>query len=57
MSVYTLVFFGLMPVGALVVGFAAERLGQTATVLFGAGLMFVAAAALAVFMPYLRRQT
>jgi MFS family permease len=57
MSVYTLVFFGLMPLGALVVGIAAERLGQTATVLIGAGMMFGAAVSLAVFMPYLRRQT
>jgi MFS family permease len=57
MSVYTLVFFGLMPLGALVIGFAAEHLGQTPTVLVGAGLMFGAAASLAVFAPYVRRQT
>jgi MFS family permease len=56
MSAYTLVFFGLMPLGALAVGFAAERLGQTATVLIGAGVMFGAAVFLAVFTPYLRRQ-
>jgi MFS family permease len=56
MSIYTLVFFGLMPLGALAVGFAAERLGQTPTVLIGAGSMFVAAASLAVFTPSLRRQ-
>jgi len=56
MSVYTLVFFGLMPLGALVVGFTAERLGQTATVLIGAGVMLGAATGLAVFMPHLRRQ-
>lgn len=57
MSVYTLVFFGLMPLGALGVGFTAERLGQTTAVLIGAGVMLGAAMSLAVFMPYLRRQT
>jgi MFS family permease len=57
MGVYTLTFFGLMPLGALWVGMAAERLGAPATVLSGAGVMLAAAAALAVFMPYLRRQT
>jgi MFS family permease len=56
MSVYTLTFFGLMPVGALAVGVTAERLGQTATILIGAGVMLGAAAALAVLMPHLRRQ-
>jgi MFS family permease len=56
MSVYTLTFFGLMPVGALGVGMTAEHLGPTAAVLIGAGVMIGAATALAVFMPRLRRQ-
>jgi MFS family permease len=56
MSVYTLVFFGLMPLGALAVGFSAEHLGQTPTVLLGAGVTLVAATGLAVFMPHLRRE-
>ncbi len=56
MSVYTLVFFGLMPLGALGVGVTAERVGQPAAVLIGAGVMLGAATALAVFMPRLRRQ-
>jgi MFS family permease len=56
MSVYTLVFFGLMPLGALGVGVTAERLGQTAAVLIGAGVMLGGATALAVLMPHLRRQ-
>jgi MFS family permease len=56
MSVYALTFFGLMPVGALGVGVTAERLGQTATILIGAGVMLGAATALAVLMPHLRRQ-
>ncbi len=56
MSVYTLVFFGLMPIGALGVGVTAERFGPPAAALIGAGVMLGAAAALAVFMPHLRRQ-
>jgi MFS family permease len=56
MSVYTLVFFGLMPIGALGVGVTAERLGQPATVLIGAAVMLGAAAAIAILMPHLRRQ-
>jgi len=55
MSVYALVFFGLMPLGALGIGIAAERLGQPAAVLASAGVMMGAAAALAVLMPRLRR--
>jgi MFS family permease len=56
MSVYTLVFFGLAPLGMLAVGFTAEKIGQRATLLLGAGIMLMAATALAVFMPHLRRQ-
>jgi hypothetical protein len=34
----------------------AERLGQPAAIFIGTGIMFLAAAAIAVFMPRLRRQ-
>jgi len=56
MSAYTLTFFGLMPIGSLGVGLTAERFGQPAAILIGAGIMLLAAAAIAVFMPHLRRQ-
>jgi MFS family permease len=56
MSIYTLVFFGMMPLGALAIGFAAEHLGSPAVILFGAGVMLTASAILAVYMPHLRRQ-
>jgi MFS family permease len=56
MSTYTLTFFGLMPIGSLGVGLTAERFGQPAAILIGAGIMLLAAAAIAVFMPHLRRQ-
>ena len=55
MGVYTLIFFGLLPLGALGMGFAAEHLGSPTAVLIGAGAMMAAAAALAVYMPHLRR--
>ncbi len=55
MGVYTLTFFGLMPLGALGVGLTAEHLGQPAAVLIGAGVMLGAATALAILMPHLRR--
>jgi len=36
MSIYTLTFFGFMPIGALLAGAVAERIGSPATVLYGA---------------------
>jgi len=56
MGVYTMVFFGLMPIGALGVGLTAQHLSTPAAVLIGAGVMLSAAAALAVYLPHLRRQ-
>jgi MFS family permease len=56
MGVYTMVFFGLMPLGALGIGLAAEHLGQPTAILTAAGVMLGAATALAIFMPHLRRQ-
>jgi len=57
MSVYALTFFGLVPLGALGMGLTAERFGQTAAILGGAGIMLGAATAIAVLMPRLRRQS
>lgn len=57
MSVYSLTFFGLMPVGALGIGLTAEHLGQPAAILIGAGIMLLAAVLIAILMPHLRRQT
>jgi MFS family permease len=56
MGIYTLTFFGLMPLGALGIGFTAEHVSQTAAILVGAGMTLAAAAALALFTPHLRRQ-
>ena len=56
MSIYTLVFFGMMPLGALAIGFTAQHLGSPTAVLIGAGVMLAAAAFVAVDLPHLRRQ-
>jgi len=56
MGIYTMTFVGLMPLGALWVGIAAEHAGQPAAILGGATVMLGVAAALAAFMPHLRRQ-
>jgi MFS family permease len=45
MSVYSMMFMGVAPFGALVAGWAADRIGAPRTVLIG-GLMCVAAAAI-----------
>jgi MFS family permease len=54
MGIYTLVFFGSMPLGSLLVGAVAARLGEPATVLIGAGILAVVAVAMWVRLPYMR---
>jgi MFS family permease len=55
MAVYSLTFFGLMPIGALWSGAAAEYAGEPATVIIGAVLSLGFAALLWLFAPWLRR--
>jgi MFS family permease len=55
MSIYTLVFFGAMPLGALLVGGLAARLGETTVVYLNAALLAVVAAWIWFRLPYLRR--
>jgi MFS family permease len=42
MGVYSFVFFGFMPFGALWIGAVAEKIGEPAAVLIGAGIAFAA---------------
>jgi MFS family permease len=54
MSLYTLTFFGLMPLAALGAGTVAARLGSPATVALGAGVSLLFAAMLWMRRPELR---
>jgi MFS family permease len=56
MGVYTLVFFGSMPIGSLLAGTVAERIGEPLTVMLGAVLLMVLAIAAWVFLPDIRKQ-
>ncbi len=54
MGIYTLTFFGFLPIGALWIGAIAERVGEPAAVLVNAGAWFIVAAAAWLAVPRLR---
>ena len=54
MSIYSLVFFGAMPLGALWVGGIAERIGEPRAVMVNAVVLLVLAAAMRLAAPWLR---
>jgi MFS family permease len=54
MSIYTLTFFGFMPLGSLLAGAAAERIGEPTTVFLGAGVILAFAAVVWWRVPALR---
>jgi MFS family permease len=54
MAVYSMVFFGMMPVGALWVGVVAERVGEAAAVISGALAVLGVAGAIVVAVPRIR---
>jgi hypothetical protein len=56
MGIYLLVFFGFAPVGALLAGLAAERLGEHLTVGLAAAVMLAAVLAISAAVPGLRKQ-
>jgi predicted MFS family arabinose efflux permease len=56
MSVYMLSFFGFMPIGALLAGVLAARIGVPATVMIGASGTLASAVAVALVVPSVRRQ-
>lgn len=55
MSVYTLVFFGMMPIGALLIGQLAAHLGAPLAVTINASLLLLFAAIMFRWFPALRR--
>jgi MFS family permease len=56
MSFYTMAFLGTAPIGSLVAGVAADRIGTSATILVGGAACLAAAAAFFVRLPRLRAQ-
>lgn len=56
MSVYTLIFFGAMPLGSLFAGTFAQKFGEPLTVMLGATVLMALAIAAWIFLPGIRRQ-
>ena len=56
MGVYTLVFFGSMPLGALLAGSVAARMGEPFTIMAGAALMMIMAVSAWIFLPEIRSE-
>jgi MFS family permease len=56
MGVYTLVFFGSMPIGSLLAGSVAQRIGEPLTVMLGAGFLLILAVSAWLFLPKIRSQ-
>ncbi len=54
MSFYSLTFFGFMPIGALLAGGIAERVGEPTTIVLGALISLAFAVAMWVFLPRIR---
>ncbi len=56
MGVYILVFFGCMPLGSLLAGALAEKIGEPLSVMIGAVLLLAFAVAAWFFLPKIRHQ-
>jgi hypothetical protein len=54
MSVYSMMYIGVGPVGAMVAGFAAEGIGARLTIVAGAAICAAAAVAFALRLPVIR---
>jgi len=55
MAVYTLAFFGFMPIGSLLTGTVAASVGVPLTVVIGASGTLACAGAIALAVPSLRK--
>ena len=56
MSIYTLIFFGAMPLGSLFAGSFAQKFSEPLTVMVGAAVLMAMAIATWIFLPGIRRQ-
>jgi MFS family permease len=55
MGLYTLVFFGGMTLGALLIGTVAERIGEPTTVFINAAVVLAVAAVIWWRLPFIRK--
>jgi predicted MFS family arabinose efflux permease len=55
-GIYTLFFFGFLPVGGLLAGIVAEKIGEPLTVAASAVMMLACAAGIAIAVPSLKKQ-
>jgi hypothetical protein len=55
MAVYTMVVFGMTPVGGYLVGALAEYLGSPAAIAISAGVLFTTGAIARFFIPEIKR--
>jgi MFS family permease len=55
MGLYSLTFFGFLPIGALWIGTIAHHFGEPAAILFNGGLLLIFCFLIALFVPGLRR--
>lgn len=55
MSVYSLMFMGMMPIGSLLAGTLAQAYGTTLTIIFGAIITLAVSFLILVFQPQVRR--
>jgi MFS family permease len=56
MAVYSMMFMGMAPIGALIAGSLAQRLGAPLTVMIGGAICIVSAAVFALRLPRLREE-
>jgi MFS family permease len=56
MSIYTLVFFGSMPIGSLLAGTLAQQISEPLTVMLGASFLMLLAIIAWIFLPEIRRK-
>jgi MFS family permease len=55
MGIYSLMFFGFLPIGALWIGLTAEKFSEPAAILINAGILLVISGLVAIFVPGLTR--
>ncbi|MBM3285336.1 MAG: MFS transporter [Candidatus Aminicenantes bacterium] len=55
MAIYSLTFFGFMPLGALWVGVAAEKLGEPAAIIVNGSILLAFSMLIWIFLPRLRQ--